>query len=372
MENSIEITFPNDPIFIAFNKFNLQEKIKIIELGINLYNSGNQMMQCWNENDWENKISTLQKNFEKQSQNYKESIQSLEKSLFELKTKHNKEKQNLLEEVKTQQKEFYSHEIDNLQKNNNELQNKLITNHNTLEEKYDNKLKQTKQDFEGRIERIENKYEEKLEIERKKNTENVIRNQNSFMVGQDGEDWLFVNLSLLFPNKDITDTSKTPCRGDFIFKDDEISMMIETKNYSKNVPKCEVELFYDHLKDPINNDLNCAIFISKKSGIANKNDFEFEIINNKPVIYLTNIQNKLYHIPIALKILRLALLEDKFIDLNEKEKIDSLKILSKQLKDNFKKQKKSLDKYYQDQIKIIENQQNNIIDLYNVLNMKFI
>src|SRR6056300_1002625 len=102
MENSIEITFPNDPIFIAFNKFNLQEKIKIIELGINLYNSGNQMMQCWNENDWENKITTLQKNFDKNSNNYKETIQSLEKSLFELKTKHNKEKQNLLEEVKNQ------------------------------------------------------------------------------------------------------------------------------------------------------------------------------------------------------------------------------------------------------------------------------
>ena len=89
------------------------------------------------------------------------------------------------------------------------------------------------------------------------------------------------------------------------------------------------------------------------------------------VIYLTNIQNKLYHIPIALKILRLALLEDKFIDLNEKEKIDSLKNLSKQIKDNFKKQKRSLDKYYQDQLKMLENQQTNIIDLYSVLNMKY-
>jgi hypothetical protein len=369
-ENNILISLPNNPISIEFNDFKPDEKIKIIELGINLFNSGNQIIQCWNQKDWETKIKVLKEKHENESKKYISSIENLEKSLFELKSKHDKEKQNLFQEVKNQQQLYYSQEIENLQKSNNELQTKLICNHSDLEEKYDNKLKNTKIEYESKIDKIEKKYEERLDLERKKNVENVIRNQNSFMVGQDGEDWLFINLNLLFPNKDITDTSKIPCRGDFIFHDEEINMTIETKNYSKNVPKAEVDLFYDHLKDPINNDLNCALFISKKSGIANKSDFEFEIVNNKPIVYLTHIQDKLYHIPIAVKILRLALLDEKFINLNEKEKVNSLQFLSKQIKDNIKKQKKSLDKYYQDQIKFIENYQNYFINVYETLQIK--
>ena len=49
---------------------------------------------------------------------------------------------------------------------------------------------------------------------------------------------------MMFPSADIEDTHNIPHRGDFIMRLNEITMMIETKNYSRNVQKSEVDKFY--------------------------------------------------------------------------------------------------------------------------------
>ena len=95
---------------------------------------------------------------------------------------------------------------------------------------------------------------------------------------------------MLFPTYDIQDTHSQPGRGDFILNDgNEFTMMIENKNYRRNVQKSEIDKFYRDIDNPANNDIKCALFISLSSGIATKNDFQFEIRNMIPIIFLHNI-----------------------------------------------------------------------------------
>ena len=51
-------------------------------------------------------------------------------------------------------------------------------------------------------------------------------------------------------------------------------MMVDAKNYSRNVQKAEIDKFYRDIDSPANSDIQCAAFVSLKTGIAGKADFE--------------------------------------------------------------------------------------------------
>ena len=92
---------------------------------------------------------------------------------------------------------------------------------------------------------------------------------------------MFQTLNLLFPKNTIEDTHTEAGRGDFIMTEGEFVMMLEIKNYTGNVNKTEIDKFYRDVKSENNHDITCAVFIRLRTGIANKPDFEFEVVNNK-------------------------------------------------------------------------------------------
>ena len=123
-----------------------------------------------------------------------------------------------------------------------------------------------------------------------------------------GENLLYKILSDELPSSEIINSSNFSGKGDFIIKrKDKYDILIETKDYTTNVKKDEVDKF---IRDVNNNDCH-GVFISQNSGIVNKENFQFEINNNKILIYIHKMNYEPYKIGLAIKLI--DLLKDKLI-----------------------------------------------------------
>ena len=179
---------------------------------------------------------------------------------------------------------------------------------------------------------------------------------------------------MLFPKAEIEDTHNEPHRGDFIMRENigklEMIMMIETKNYKNNVQKSEIDKFYRDIDNPANNDIQCAVLISLTCGICSKEDFQFESRNGRPILFIHNLNKNFDKLKLAVLMFK-AIIQDESIDLNNKAIIDRFKTLGSVIKRNFKNQKTKLDKFYSEQNELIAGQQENIIELYTNMKVKY-
>ena len=99
------------------------------------------------------------------------------------------------------------------------------------------------------------------------------------------------------PNDEIIDTSAKGGSGDILHIDANYTTMIEAKNYKSQMKYKEVEKFLKDLKT--NKKYNAGIMASLYGHIPNKtnkkNPMLFEIIDNKPTVYIgclaSNINN---------------------------------------------------------------------------------
>jgi hypothetical protein len=104
--------------------------------------------------------------------------------------------------------------------------------------------------------------------------------------GQCSENMLETVLNKLYPTADIANTTAAKASGDFIMKrEDRPTIMIENKNYERNVNLDEVKKF---LRDVT--DLQCSgIMMSQFSGIASKPNGFIEVHDSNVLIYLHNV-----------------------------------------------------------------------------------
>jgi len=197
-----------------------------------------------------------------------------------------------------------------------------------------------------------------------------VRGQNSSFKGQDGEEFVLTHLNRMFPSGEIDDTHTTPCRGDFIVRDTGMCMMIETKNYTRNVNKMEIDKFYRDIDSAANHDIQCAIMVSMTSGVANRSDFEFEMRGGKPILFLHNVETSPDNIKIGANFFRMILSQTQ-IDFADKEILAKLNMTATAVKRGFKKQKSVLDKYYAAQLKTFEEVDESVGAMMEVLNIKY-
>lgn len=105
--------------------------------------------------------------------------------------------------------------------------------------------------------------------------------------GAVAENILFNNLTQLFSDSEIIDTSNIPNSGDIqIKKENKPIILIDSKNFKNNVGKVDLDKFY---KDTELN--NCSgILCNSNSGIANRKHFEIDIKNNNVFVFISNHQ----------------------------------------------------------------------------------
>ena len=220
-----------------------------------------------------------------------------------------------------------------------------------------------------KIEELRSHYEIKLEDERSKSLKYISVQENSSIKGQQGEEYTFHQLNLLFPKYQVEDTHHTDARGDFLVQKETCNMMVEAKQYNKNVPLVEIEKFHRDMVLEANKDIHCGVLISLDSGICAKDDFHMEFIGEKPVIYLHHTRNQMYHIRLAFTIFEIMLRQDN-LHTKMESAVTVFKGLAKKLKRNYNKQKSIIDKFRADQLKIMSEQQQHIIDLYTHIGEK--
>ena len=133
---------------------------------------------------------------------------------------------------------------------------------------------------------------------------------NSCSKGKVSETMLFHILQTMYPSAELDFVGTTKETGDFILeRTDKPKLLIENKNWEKNVSKDEVEKF---MRDTSIQNC-CGLFLSQHTGISHKENFEINVQNGNVLMYVHHVNNDFEKIKIAIDII------DHF-----KEQLDSL------------------------------------------------
>ena len=369
----VEVYIPNDESIDDFFSLKNSDKLKVIQLGMEFFKQGNTKIQYWNNKDWEDKINDLERKHKGLSDNDSNIIDSLNSQINTLKKDFITQKRNLQEAIENDFDTRYKKQLVDLKLQQQELReqrDKWNEKYNSLYKELDDKFQSRLLDERTRNESIVKSLHVDLDKERQRFLQQLTISQNSTLKGQQGEEFIFKKLNLLFPSSEILDTHSESGRGDFIVRKDDIVLMVENKNYSKNVQKSEIDKFYRDLDRESNNDIQCAVLVSMHTGICGREDFEFEVRNNKPILFLHKLANNFTNLEIAFKFFKL-ILNQKDIDLNNKEIAGLFKNIATSIKRNFKKLKKQLDKFHSDQTDTLVQNESLVFDLYKAMKIDF-
>jgi hypothetical protein len=188
------------------------------------------------------------------------------------------------------------------------------------------------------------------------------------MKGQAGENFTVHELNRRFPKAEFEDTRKQSGRGDFIMKEENFCMLIETKNYKNNVTKPEITKFYRDIET--NHDVQCGVLLSLDSGICAKDDFAFEVRENKPIIFLHNVSNNMKNIDAAIQIFKLVL-NTESIDLQNKEVLVKLKNYAQTIKRNWNKIRREVQKFEKTMMECALSQESVVREVFGMINVKY-
>ena len=181
------------------------------------------------------------------------------------------------------------------------------------------------------------------------------RQHNSSLKGQDAEVEVAALLSKYFPTAEVEVTGTIPHRGDFVVHKEGIAMMVEVKDYDRNVQKGEIEKFKNDVKSPVNKDVKCGLMLSMRSGICKRDDFELEVWDGKPVLYVHNWRSNSESIIVAFSFFKMLLSQSQ-TDLYLQERLSAYKTAAETLKKLWSKRKKALRVFYQAQLKAYEDE----------------
>ena len=123
---------------------------------------------------------------------------------------------------------------------------------------------------------------------------------NSNKKGEYAENILYNKLCAEFTSSEVIETRNIPHSGDFMIKKEHYpTILIESKNFSTNVIKRDIDKFYD---DTQQNDC-CGIMLNAFGGICNKENYEIEIQGKNILIFIHNYEFNIEHVRMAVNII---------------------------------------------------------------------
>ncbi len=239
---------------------------------------------------------------------YQNIISKYEKEKLEIK-ENNKIEQEKLKKIYENNTKYIEEDIHNKYKNKIELlEDKLLNIKNQTEREYKIRLEYE----EARNKELE---ESKVKLEKDKEQLLILTNKKAQTKGVEGELEIYNYLKSkieLNNNSKIENVSKDKKESsDLYLEHNKLKCVIEIKNHNSTIQKNDIKKFEEVY---INQEkYNSGIFISLASEFSNssgKNDFDLIFINEKPIIYLSNVENNKDKIIIAIKMLN-YMLENK-------------------------------------------------------------
>ena len=124
--------------------------------------------------------------------------------------------------------------------------------------------------------------------------------ENSSSKGKISENLLYNIIIPLYPTAEISSVGTTKETGDImIHRKDKPTILLENKNYDKNVNTEEVKKF---IRD-VETQNCCGVMLAQHSGIANKENYQIELYKKNVVVYLHNVEYDPYKIKVAIDII---------------------------------------------------------------------
>lgn len=372
---NIDFQLPNNKVTLEFLKLSKIDRQKVVGLGLKFLRMGNHHVQTFNNEQWEKKLETLMAEKDKVILGLQEQITSEKEKHGILCRSHREQNQLLVKDTRHQVETRFQSELKEAALQMKTLKDRLYEKSRENEglyksayREFEEKLTVKERHWEERMDKMRASYEEKLQRETSKTEATIVKMQNSTLKGQDGENFTYFELNKRFPKASIEDTRKQTGRGDFIFKDDAFTMLIETKNYKKNVTKPEIDKFYRDID--INHDIQCGILMSLKSGICAREDFHLEIRDDKPILFLHNVATNMKHVDLAIELFKL-ILKTECIDLNNKEILDKLKNNIPMIKRNWNKMRQKIQKFEREMMSSVLSQETMVRGIFELLSLKY-
>jgi hypothetical protein len=212
---------------------------------------------------------------------------------------------------------------------------------------------------------IENKTNKLYNLINEIKLDNNIHKNNTYK-GIEGENYIYNFFMTNFNTFSIEDTSSIPHSGDFKLFIPEINenLILEVKNYKNTIDQKQIDkLYYDMNYTGI----NYAIFISLNSNIVNKkNNIEWDIKDNKIVVFISNCSNELLLLSIYIFInLHKIINESKQAkysnNINEKELL--------QIINSILLQKNTINKLKNSILSLHDTLSKEIINIYNSISL---
>jgi len=372
---NIDFSLPHTPETLKFIKLTQTDKLKAVVLGMKFLSLGNQQLQLWDNTQWETRIESIKAQKQQTIDTLQEKLYDSEKRTRKIIQKHKDEVDTVIEGVRNRTESKFLSEIASLNdvvermneksKYEEEQKNKL---RKTINDEFYDKILSKEQHWEDKLEKLRQQYETKLETEREISAACILTTQHSTIKGQTGEKFIFQELNKRFPEAEIEDTHKLTGRGDFIMKEKGLVILIETKNYAKNVTKPEIDKFYRDMAS--NSDIHGGLFLSLKSGICNREDLHLEVINGKPILFIHNVLENMENIDLAIRIFKLILKTDS-IDLSNKEVYEKIKNTIPIIKRCWSKMRQKLQKFEKDMTECMIEQENMMREIFKLLNFNY-
>ena len=124
--------------------------------------------------------------------------------------------------------------------------------------------------------------------------------RNSSFKGQYGENMLFHLLVQMYPSGEIVKTTGQKASGDILVKrEGKPSIMLENKDYSSNVSNDEIHKFIRDIEELKMH----GIFLSQRSGIISKHNFQIDIHKGCILVYIHNAEYSQEKIQIAVNMI---------------------------------------------------------------------
>lgn len=363
----LQIHLPQSSISENFLKLNNEKKSLCLKIGMecldkcdhSIENFYNQEVSEIREEE-EQKLKKIEDQLKTMQKSHKQELENVAKSVYEKSKIENEESNKQLKErLEKVEDEYYTF------KRSIESQRIIeIENFNT---KLINEMSKRDENMHIREENLRRSYEEKLENERNKNSKLEALENNSSLKGKQGEEDMEKLLNRIFPKAEIFNCAAESQRGDFNLLQDSMNMMIDVKNYRKNVQKTEVDKFHrDMIANP---EYTCGVLISLHSGVCNKSDMSLEIVNERPIIYLHNFLDDTKKIIYCINVVKMIHSIEN-LNLKDQEIVEAIVKMQKEFKKKYTSTKKELDKFYNKMSTSLDEQDNMIKILFGLFQSK--
>ena len=372
MNNCINISIPNIKNSILLQKIidlSGEKLIKVIEMGIVAYESIDNQKQRWDNADFNKKMKEMELSQIEKENEYISKLHSKNRIIETIRREFSEKQVNIHKQIEQSVSLNYQSQLnfknETIQKISSELK-QLQNNHNTLSNSY-NDMERTRRnelikEHKNEMQLLRNSYDIKIEHLQKSIASIHKINDNSSMKGQMGENKMKQILTMLFPKNEIEDTHSTPGRGDFILScRNDKKILIDNKDYSSNVPKKEIDKFEKDIRE--NSDVFGGVLISNSSGVCKKDDFQLDIINAKPVIYIHNTNKDSNKIKCGIDLIESIICAEN-VNFQDKEISDKLSKISSEIKRKIRKIKRDMDKHSKNIIETVLNIENLVKDVF--------